>query len=439
MIEIHPAGNLTAWDVTLDRIPDPRTTTSHTENSSLANKSYASYLAPWTDFEQDVRKTLNSQPWHKCTTPIAFRPAGKDIPDNHACFEQFICGDEKSTSARYVEHVLNVMSGVALGLEIDTRFCDWKVVRPEQDGTGMIPDYGIVDKEGKPRAVAEGKTPWAHPILDAYNYYHQHNVAPLRKYFGKFTILSAITGEATLTSRLGQISEYMQEFDLKYGFLTTHKYTVFLKQAQGKDGNWVLYFSNLIDRATQSTEVDMMHRTPEELHGKVSVRECMLHLLAITNNGDYVARNSTNPGKWVVPGSSKGPLDSPRRISERKRTKGTGRKVIETCQIRSVSGKITSVPQSQTGKTRGSDHIPQSKSTAVEVIERPLGPSNQTDGNQVEKNREEPNAEHGGKAMVGRKLSRLLKARRRRPLMDTHRHNDRLVCWLIDEHGVWRR
>lgn len=93
----------------------------------------------------------------------------------------------------------------------------------------------------------------------------------------------------------------MHELKLKYGFLSIYDYTIFLKQAE-VNGMWTMYVSNPIPRTTPTTEADQTHETPDDLHGKVSLRECMLHLLNVTQNGSYTAENLTPMQEWVGPG-----------------------------------------------------------------------------------------------------------------------------------------
>lgn len=50
----------------------------------------------------------------------------------------------------------------------------------------------------------------------------------------------------------GQIANYMQVFKLKYGFWTTYEQTVFLKQEENTQGQWILSISNIIAFTTSS-------------------------------------------------------------------------------------------------------------------------------------------------------------------------------------------
>jgi hypothetical protein len=84
-------------------------------------------------------------------------------------FEQFICGDETSSSAGFVQHALHPACGVGQSLGFHTRFGDWKATTQEEGSSGKIPDYALIGGDTKARAVGEAKTPWAHNLASAFN------------------------------------------------------------------------------------------------------------------------------------------------------------------------------------------------------------------------------------------------------------------------------
>lgn len=129
----------------------------------------------------------------------------------------------------------------------------------------------------------------------------------------------------------------MAMYKLKYGFLTTYNQTIFLKQEQtpqeGKAvdkerDEWVLWYSNVVFHSDVSTTVPNRN-DPMSYHGQVSLRECMLYLIAMAGGitSDFFANNKSKVwvddepsdrtrasrfGKWITDkskdqGSSSGP------------------------------------------------------------------------------------------------------------------------------------
>lgn len=100
---------------------------------------------------------------------------------------------------------------------------------------------------------------------------------------------------------LGQISRYMYDSKMKYGFLTTYDETIFLKQAPHptKPQTSALWFSTVI-RNHQNGRM-------------VSLRECMLYLGLQIQSGGYRWKNSMAPKSWV--GSLGGQYTDDDRIS----------------------------------------------------------------------------------------------------------------------------
>lgn len=82
----------------------------------------------------------------------------------------------------------------------------------------------------------------------------------------------------------------MQEYKVKYGFYTTYKHTIFLKQ-EIRDNHWVLWYSRPIEFDTWST-------APART-GPVSLRECFLYLQTQIVVGNWSANNDEKAG-WYV-------------------------------------------------------------------------------------------------------------------------------------------
>lgn len=87
---------------------------------------------------------------------------------------------------------------------------------------------------------------------------------------------------------------------VRYGFLTTYRNTIFLKQEPdpSDDRQWVLWYSNVITHDSSSLDVAATS-DPQAYYGKVSVRECMLFLIREIEQGNHRATNSMSASRWV--------------------------------------------------------------------------------------------------------------------------------------------
>jgi hypothetical protein len=85
----------------------------------------------------------------------------------------------------------------------------------------------------------------------------------------------------------------------KYGFLTTYKQTIFLKQ-ELVSKEWVLFISHVFKYDTRSINPKSGERFfgAEDLREKVSVRLAMLTLMWLRTEKGYFADNRAQ--KWVV-------------------------------------------------------------------------------------------------------------------------------------------
>jgi hypothetical protein len=98
-----------------------------------------------------------------------------------------------------------------------------------------------------------------------------------------------------LLDDIGQIYKYMKSYKVKYGFYTTYRHTIFLKQER-RNNHWVLWHSRPIRFNTTSTGVN---QNLTDLDGCVSVRECFLYLQTRIIAGDWGAADNNSPN-WYA-------------------------------------------------------------------------------------------------------------------------------------------
>ncbi|KAF7118389.1 hypothetical protein CNMCM5793_007906 [Aspergillus hiratsukae] len=93
---------------------------------------------------------------------------------------------------------------------------------------GNNPDVACITGAGHIRFVGELKTPWV----------RGHNQS------------SALDDDAWLRHVLGQITEYMRDVNLKYGFISTYNKTIFLRQRQDPTTGWQIVQKMRLSKAS---------------------------------------------------------------------------------------------------------------------------------------------------------------------------------------------
>ncbi|KAM5471904.1 hypothetical protein MauCBS54593_003311 [Microsporum audouinii] len=258
-----------------------------TVSSAYHSIFYNGKLAKW-NFSESVQHVVSEY----CNSKEPLSSKVYRVSDNLCSIdhEHYLCGDEQSVCGRFAQNVLGPTTAVAFANGIMTRFGDFKVSAEAKGEKTLIPDFvavhcpaydfkGLADLTEKPqlRFVGEAKTPWNHDLEDSYN-----------RYF--------VQGKQSFLRRaLGQIAQYMHRYKMKYGFLTTHDHTIFLKQEipSGESG-FCLYVSPPIAASAVPAP------NTSEKRFVVSVRQCFYYLLCATNRpGSYTANNPMPPQDWV--------------------------------------------------------------------------------------------------------------------------------------------
>lgn len=172
---------------------------SHVHSSSLHDKYYTGALKDWKTFEDEVVLFHEGIRWDGYLEILGYNL--REEPIGSMKKEHYACGEEISTSGRYVNNGLQPAGGVAKQLGYPTMYGDWKATsqrttafkyglngfervriaknkttakgRGQIDSKGqtddnksvLIPDYALIDSDGEPRAIGEAKTPWNHDFL----------------------------------------------------------------------------------------------------------------------------------------------------------------------------------------------------------------------------------------------------------------------------------
>ncbi|KDB27848.1 hypothetical protein H109_00415 [Trichophyton interdigitale MR816] len=209
-------------------------------------------------------------------SPLSYTLRG--IPENPYSLdrEHYLCGDEQS-----------ILTAVSFANGVKTRFGDYKVCSESREKEhSKVPDFVAVhctakdlkglkelDRNEYPylKFIGEAKTPWNHDLGKIYENF--------------------VAGKKTkINSALGQISKYMYQHKIRYGFLTTYNETIFLKQKLFKDSTWGLLVSTPV-----SSDIEANRKT-----GAVSLRQCLYYLTCVTEDPkNRIADNTTPLEQWV--------------------------------------------------------------------------------------------------------------------------------------------
>ncbi|KKZ64132.1 hypothetical protein EMCG_01552 [[Emmonsia] crescens] len=256
-----------------------------TQSSALHKSYYAKKLTDW-NISEDV-KTVTAEK-NLCGNPL---DASVDVVSRNPCRvrgEHYLCGDEQTVCGRYSDNALKPVTAVALQQGIYMRFGDYKVCQENKDpdNKGYIPDFvGVAcpahdftlqnlvaddpAHQPKMRIVGEAKTAWKHDLKRFWNRWKQ--------------------GEEHqyIQQALGQIAAYMHLFKMRYGFLTTYNYTIFITQ-QLVGNEPVLAITAPIPAQPTFTE-------------SLSVRQYLYYLVYCANNGDdFQFENPCPFDEWVT-------------------------------------------------------------------------------------------------------------------------------------------
>ncbi|KAK2768797.1 hypothetical protein FQN54_000653 [Arachnomyces sp. PD_36] len=271
----------------------------HTTSKALSDIHFTGSLEPWDSFEEEVLTFCTTIKEEYDIENILGYTSSKPTTYDMS-LEHFRCGEEISVSGRFVNNALHVMSAIGLEVGLTTVFGDWKATGEqgssksqdpghaktnEREGEddeevvegieetkrttikkgALVPDFSLFHSEtSEIRAVGEAKTPWHHGLS---SWWRDH---------GKLNMTH------DLRHALGQIAQYMQRFELKYGFLTTYNSTLFLKQ-ETSGSDVILHCSAPISRATVASS------------DNPSLRQCIFYLQYTVNNTDAGAQ----PWKFV--------------------------------------------------------------------------------------------------------------------------------------------
>ncbi|KAJ5206559.1 hypothetical protein N7491_002826 [Penicillium cf. griseofulvum] len=236
---------VTSADMLQRPLPDINVGPNCTQSDAIHHIKYVGPLRPWATFKPEVIATFQNTNWSPVPLSTSFvnSPTLGPLETEH-----ILCGDETGLQGRFEERVGQVLGVVFEVNQIDLVFGDFKCTTNALTYR-KTPDIIIMRPNGSSYVVGEIKTFWV--------YEHQLARVTARFNFGE---------EKFLRQVLGQIAQYMQDLDLKFGFISTYNETFFLRQVPfGRTMG--LEFSPVIHHNEMYTR-----------EGDVTVRQGMIHL-----------------------------------------------------------------------------------------------------------------------------------------------------------------
>ncbi|OQE16084.1 hypothetical protein PENFLA_c029G03807 [Penicillium flavigenum] len=175
-----------------------------TIHSSVSNDRVAlAYMGPWNSFVEEAMNLFQST------------PLDHDVPIHNES-EVYVVGSELGLSARFVRNLCDPVTEALRPLSQNSiRFGDIQALIPT---ARAVPDiaFGLLDAHFTPSnegiyMVGEYKTPWT-------VYAHQMTI-------------DYPNPDPQLETLIGQLANKMRAARVRYAFLTTYNYTVFVKRA----------------------------------------------------------------------------------------------------------------------------------------------------------------------------------------------------------------
>ncbi|KAJ5176615.1 uncharacterized protein N7482_002492 [Penicillium canariense] len=263
-------ATLIAREALKEALPDLKITTKKTTSSALHPIDFVGNLQLWPNFRAEVLQTFNTQTWSATIikTKVAGPAALGSISEEHMGVS---C--EASLQGRLGERVGQVLSAVLKAQWYDLMFCSFRGAELPYEGYHKIPDFAAINQAGTVKIVGEAKVPWV----------TTHSPSRALDMFMRGR-------EEQFRHLLGQISLYMRETQLKYGFLSSYNETIVLrKTVVGR--HWVLEYSPVIYHSDEGNT----------MRGTVSTLQSLYHIALLCQGGwDFGSNTGTRNQKWTT-------------------------------------------------------------------------------------------------------------------------------------------
>jgi hypothetical protein len=239
-------------------LPGHHTTTS----SALKPERYIGGLRKWPNYETEVVQSCGGISHMFRIWAANHRNSGV----NESIVEAIRVGQESTLQGRIQALVFMVINLVLQHHQHQLRFSDYKSAQRNYGLEGE-PDAVLINNAAQIKTVGEIKAWW----IPAHH------------------LERALQEEQRLRRVLSQPVGYMLEHQCKYGFITTYKESIFLRQVRYSDGTWGIEYSPLIlgsDMAVTGVEPVL------------STRQCFFHFARMAEqDGDVV--NLTPRENWI--------------------------------------------------------------------------------------------------------------------------------------------
>ena len=281
-----PSGKaVRSKDLIETKLPDLLVGPDATTSSALHNLRFVGPLMPWPNFLDNIRNRRRNATWSPEILDYRYKQMATK-PAANMDDEHIRVGDEGGVQGRFNQQIGQSISAVCKAAAIDVSFGDYKSTRTRVL-QGKVPDTVMMTNAGDLLVVGEVKVPWV-PKHDLRNAEVKGRLRHILGMYIKTPSSFHTCISRDLPSILGQISRYMLIGNLKYGFISTYEWTIFLKQEETVAG-WAMFHSDPIPHHSVVGDTT------------VTLRGCFWSL-ALDVNAGHQANNPVARNLWVRPG-----------------------------------------------------------------------------------------------------------------------------------------
>lgn len=260
-VDLTMASTVRAKQIVEGPLPQLQVGPFFTKSNAIQQITYTGALVEWSDFLGLVESKHLSQRWER--TPRTSRHANGPHTFER---ERIHIGDEQGLHGRFQQAIGHALGAVLEAKSVDLYFGDFKCSGSKYPNTPDIVALQNGSDGPKIKLVGELKVPWveAHDLQDA------------------------IKDEFLLRRIIAQPVRDMQGLDCEYGFISTYKDTVFLRQFQSPGGEWVVWRSPLISSSA--------YYVPRTSMPQVSMKQCMFYVCSLASVSSGVVNNTKD---WI--------------------------------------------------------------------------------------------------------------------------------------------
>ncbi|KAJ5116649.1 hypothetical protein N7456_000997 [Penicillium angulare] len=226
-------SQISGQDLMIQRLPELRVGTNSTTHSALHKVKFVGRLRAWDRFEQEAAVTFGAHYFKRL--PLLGQRRNDRI--NPLTREVYQVGDERDVQVRFGQNIGHILSIIAEDERLGFKFAGARSV-----------ELGAHDLSAAVRHFMGGRENYLRQIL-------------------------------------GQIADYMDEFSMKYGVISTYNQSIFLRQ-RVDGGKWCLDYSPVINH-------DRSFRPTRRRLYPITTRQAFMHIAHLSSQGNVFDRGQS--------------------------------------------------------------------------------------------------------------------------------------------------